>query len=306
MSVRERNDQFLRSELAELDYLLSITPESATLDRMSLEHRRRQAEAELADNPPLSRWPASVRLAFNGKPIVDREGIYADFAGVAVDAFAKAVTSLAASQEGALGARGVIRGSERHRLLVTGTFPGSFGFELEEVQGEQEGDSPEASSVELAIAQAKDILESLDSNEETTAEALADTEKRAIDDLRDFLNIMSKYDAVCSLSFKSETFRFRDIGHVRQGLGRLEHDNLHEGDCQMFGYFQGLLPQGRLAEFVESKTGAVHSCRIDPAIRDTQAINEMLGQSVQVQMHYRQVGSSRIRYTVMDYTPAAA
>ena len=121
MSAQEQQYHYLRAELAELDKLLSMTAESAVIDRMSLEYRRSQVEAELEANPPPPRWPATAHLAFNGKPVVDRQGVYADFAGAAVDAFAKAVASLAASRQAVLGGRGVIPNRENYRLLVTGT-----------------------------------------------------------------------------------------------------------------------------------------------------------------------------------------
>ncbi len=303
MSARERDYRFLRAELGELDYLLSITPESAVVDRMSLQARRSQVVEELEANPPPTRWPASVRLAFNGKPVADREGIYADFAGKAVGAFAEAVTSLAAGAQAPLGERGVIPGRERYRLLITGTSTGSFGFEVEEAL-EQSGALPEASPVELAIEQAKGILESLNGDEETIAEAIADTDERAIHDLRDFLKVMADNEAVCSLSFKNDVFRFRNVGHVRLGLNSLQQENLHEGKRTMLGRFQGFLPQGRRAEFEESETGEVHSCRVDRTMPNAEAINEVLGQSVVAHVRYRQVGNSRARYTITGYEAA--
>ena len=303
MSARERDYRFLRAELGELDYLLSITPGSAVIDRMSLEGRRSQVVEELKANPPPARWPASVRLAFNGKPVADREGIYADFAGKAVGAFAEAVTSLAASSQTPLGERGVIPGRERYRLLVTGTSTGSFGFEVEEVL-EEGSVSPEASPVELAIEQAKGILESLNGDEEAIAEAIADTDERAIHDLRDFLKVMADNEAVCSLSFKNDVFRFRSIGDVQAGLHSLQQENLHEGERTMLGRFRGFLPQGRRAEFEESETGEVHACRVDRAMRNAEAINEVLGQSVVAQVRYRQVGNSRTHYTITGFEAA--
>ena len=79
MSAQERQYEFLRADLAELNNLLSMMPESAVVDRMSLEYRRSQVEAELEAFQPPPRWPATAHLAFNGRPVVDREGIYADF-----------------------------------------------------------------------------------------------------------------------------------------------------------------------------------------------------------------------------------
>lgn len=301
MSAQERQYHSLRAELAELNSLLSVTPESAVIDRMSLEYRKSQVEADLQASPPPPRWPATAHLAFNGKPVVGQQGIYADFAGLAIDAFAKAVITLAASQQAILGERGVIPNRENYRLMVTGTSHGSFGFEIEEALDPQTSYLAEESAVELAIGQAKGILESLVGDEESIAEAIADTDDRALDDLRDFLRVMSTNEAICALSFKDTVFRFRDVGQVQRGLGSLAQDNLHEGDTEMFGYFQGFLPQGRRAEFVESENGEVLSCRVDRAMDTAESINDVLGQDVHIQVRYRQVGTSRRRYTIMSY-----
>ena len=301
MSTLERRYNHLWSELTELDNLLSLTPESAVIDRRSLEYRRSQVEAELKENPPPLRWPASVRLGFNGKPVLDQRGIYANFAGSAVDAFANALTSLAGSQMAVLGERGVIPNRENYRVLVTGTSSGSFGFDIEEILEPQASYLADESAVELAIGQAKGILESLVSDEEAIAEAIADTDERALADLRDFLKVMAENEAVCSLSFKNQLFQFRDVGQVMRGFDSLSIDNLHEGEQQMVGHFQGFLPKVRRAEFVTREPVEVFSCRVDHTINNAEAINEILGQTVNVNVRFRQVGNSRPRYTIVDY-----
>ena len=301
MSTLERRYQFLRTELAELDQLLSMTPESEVIDRRSLEYRRSQVQAELEANPPPPRWPVSAQLFFNGKPLVDRQGIYADFAGEAVNAFSKAVTSLAASQLAELGERGTIRNRDNYRLIVTGTSSGSFGFDIEEILDPQTSYLVDESPVELAIGQAKTILASLAGDEEVIAEAIADTDERALNDLRDFLKVMVDSEAVCTLSFKNDMFRFRDVAQVRHGLDNLGTDNVHEGESEMFGHFQGFLPKVRRAEFVEDQSKDVLSCRVDRSIDKAEEINELLGLQVHVRAHFRQVGNSRPRYTIMGY-----
>ena len=300
MSAREREYYYLRAELAELDKLLSMTPESAVIDRMSLEYRRSQVEAELEANPPLSRWPASAHLTFNGKPVVDRQGIYADFGAHTVDAFSEIVVSLAASQQAALGERGVIPNREDYRLLITGTSHGSFGFEIEEVLGQAmllPGESP----VELAIGQARNILESLTSDEETLAEAIAYTDERALQNVRKFLKMMADNQAVCSLSFKDKVFRFTDVGQVQKGLSNLGEDNIREEDVEIVGHFQGYLPKVRRAELVDRATAEVISGRVDHKMESAEAINGILGQTVKVSARFRQVGNSRRRYTILGY-----
>ena len=302
MSSREQQHQYLRAQLADLNNLLSMAPESAIIDRMSLEHRKSQVEQELAANPPPPRWPATVFLSFNGKPVVDRQGIYADFAGAAVDAFTKAVTSLAASQQAVLGGRGVIPNRDNYRLLVTGTSHGSFGFEIEEAADLLANLPPGESPVESALGQTKGILESLIGDEDDIAEAIADTDERALNDLRDFLKVMATNEAICSLSFKESVFRFRDVGQVQRGLGSLGQDNLHEGNQEMLGHFQGFLPQSRRAEFVDATTDTILSCLVDRSMDKAEAINEVLHEEVRVQLHFRQVGNSRPRYTITGYS----
>ena len=303
MSAKQRQYQHMRAELAELDKLLSMTPESAVIDRMSLEYRRSQVEAELEANPPPPRWPASAHLAFNGKPIVEGEGVYADFASAAVGAFAKAVTSLAASRRGPLGERGPIRHREDYRLLVTGTSHGSFGFEIEESPEPQATYLPE-SEVELALGQARGILESLGGNDEDIAEAVDDADDRALDDLRAFLKVLADNDAVCSLSFDNTTFRFRDVGEVQRGFASLGKDNIQEDDIVMVGRFWGFLPQSRRAEFVEDRSHEVLLCQVDRTVDDAEAINHLLGQDMNVTVRSRRVGNSRPRYTIMSFERA--
>ena len=301
MSTRERDYHHLRSELAELNNLLSMTPESAVIDRMSLEYRKEQAQEELDANPPPSRWPARAIITFNGRPVADSGGINAAFATEALGAFAKTVTSLAASQRGPLGERGVIPHQDDYRLLVTATTLGSFGFEIEEGQGQQTSYVTEESPVEVAIGQAKGIMESLVDNEEAIADAIADTDGRALDDLRGFLTVMADGEAVCSLSFRNEVFGFRDVGQVRRGIASLGRDNLREGSAEMTGRFQGFLPQSRRAEFVVEASGEVISCRVDFGMSNAEEINEILGQRVSVVARFMQVGNSRTRYTILDF-----
>lgn len=303
MSIREREYHRLHSELAELDRLIAETPEDAVINRATLEYRKSQVEEEIRANPAPPRWPAHAHLTFNGKPVVDREGIYAEFAGEAVEAFAKAVTSLAASQDRELGARGVIPNEDKHQLIVTGTAHGSFGFELEEVVDQEQQASllAEESAVEVAIGQAKTILAALTGDEEEIADAIAGTDDRALDDLRDFLGVMVSKEAVCALSYKNSVFGFRDLGQVKSGLATLDQDNLHEGEELMVGHFQGFLPQSRRAEFVPQGQEDALTCLVDRQVSNSADINDILGQPVSVEANYRQVGGSRRRYTVVGY-----
>ena len=301
MSIREREYHRLHAELAELDRLIAATPEAAVINRTTLEYRRSQVQEEIHANPAPPRWPAHAYLTFDGMPVVDREGIYADFAGEAVEAFAKAVTSLAASQDTELGTRGVIPNQEKHQLIVTGTAHGSFGFELEEAEGLQVNLLDEQSPVEVAIGQTKAIFESLISDEERLADAIAETDNRALGDVRGFLQLMADSEAVCSLSFRNDTFRFRDIGEIRQGIVSLASGNIQEGQAKLHGQFQGFLPKPRRAQLAIAESGEILLCRVDQSVENAEEINNNLSRSVDVTATFRRVGSSRPRYTIVGY-----
>ena len=305
MTIGEREYEHLRAELVHLEDLLSSTPDSAVIDRNSLEYRKSQVEEELENNPAPHRWPAHVHLSFNGKPVVDQKGIYADFASDAVDAFRKAVASLAASQGTVLGERGVIPNRDNYRLLVTGISHGSFGFELEEATGHQGSLLDQESPVEVAITQAKSIFESLTSDEEAIADAIAETDDRALNDVRGFLQLMVDNEAVCSLSHKNRTFRFRDFGQVEQGLSKLGKDNIQEGEDELHGYFEGFLPKPRQAQLKIDGSGEVLLCRVSQAVGDAEKINNNLYRSVDVTATFRRVGKTRPRYTIVGYELAS-
>ena len=303
MSMQEY--QYLRAELAELDELLAMTPEGAVIDRMSLESRRTEVAEELATYPTPSRWPVAARLTFNGKPVVGSKGIAIEFGSKAVGAFATAVASIGASQQGLLSEHGPIPNSERYRLLITGTALGSFGFEIEEDFHEEKVQtiSPvsEIPPVEQAIEQVKAILESSVTGSEALADTIADTAPRALDDLRDFLKVLASNQAVFSLSFKDDVFRFSDVGQVRQSLDRLDRDNIHEAEREILGSFLGYLPNSRQAEIQISETGDVITCKVKLTLSDPASIDRILNRRVRLRVHTRQVGTSRPRYTIIGY-----
>ena len=216
--MNKRTHEHLLSELGEIEYLLEITPDTSVIDRMSLQYKKSQIQSELEATPPPTRWPTLVQMVFNGGPVVDGQGIDAEFSKRSIEAFSKMVASLAASQRGPLGQRGVIPNRKEYRLMITGTSHGSFGFEFEEdnLQPSFMGDE---SPVEKAIGHATDILELLAGNDdEGVADTIAGTDTRALKDVRDFLKMMADNNAICSLSFNKRVFRFADVGQVRRSL----------------------------------------------------------------------------------------
>ena len=118
-----------------------------------------------------------------------------------ITAFAKLVTSLAASQVTPLGERGIIPNQESFQIAITGTSPGSFAFDIEEVPDQQASFLEAPSPVEAAIQQAKEIMKSSTGEAESLAEAIEETDDRALSDLRTFISILAERDAICNVIF---------------------------------------------------------------------------------------------------------
>lgn len=179
---------------------------------------------KLAASPP--RKPARARLTFRGRPVLQNHGIFAEFGSAAVDKFADAIATIAASLEGPLGARGTLPNRESYRMLITGTALGSFGFELEEHVPAGQLSLPGLSPIEEAIDEARTMMEATLGTDDDLAEAASGTDRRAVAALRDFVKILADHEAVCAWESDGKVFRFCAHGRGPQNCGPAEprHD----------------------------------------------------------------------------------
>ena len=298
----------IQAERATLENLLKQLPASSVIERKSLEFRKKKVEETLASQQAPSRQPAQVRLTFRGKPIVGTHGIFADFGAAAIKAFTGAVTAIGVSQSTPLGSRGRLPNREDYRLLITDTALGSFGFDLEEAPHNNSfSEAPhsdffrELSPVESAIEQTMSILEATVGTDEILTDAVSDTDPRALELLRAFLKKMADQEAVCALEFKDDIFRFSDVGQVRQSESRLSQDHIYEEEQEYSGHFRGVLPTHRTFEFLNEDNGEVISGKIDFAIKDADAINNVLNRPANIRVRSRRVGTARRRYVLLAY-----
>jgi len=297
--------RFLLSERATLTDMIERAPSGSIITTMSLKHRLKEVEQELAEYPDgiLSR-PVRAALTFAGKSVVGSLGIRAEFGSDAVKAFATAVTQVGASRHAPLGSRGRVPDSEEYQLLITGIAPGSFGFQVEEASP-QLGLITESHPVEQAIGRVKEILEASVGTDEQLADAISETDSRALGAVRRFLDTVAKDDAVCTLEFRDDVFRFRDSAQVRHSEQRLSHENIRDDTVTFKGTFQGFLPSSRRAEFLVSDVdaelpyevaGTIIAGQVDPGVDDDVDINEILGKKVTVESRTRRVGSGPRRH----------
>ncbi len=296
----------LQAELGVLRKLLAELPPGREIESLGFEARMREVEDALATQAAPKREPVHARLTFRGKPIVGSYGIFAEFGASVVHAFSEAVAALGASQSGPLGTRGALPGRDDYRMLITGTVPGSFGFQFEEAPSDNQTLFPEDSPLEPAIDQAKAIMKATLGTDDELTEALADIDPRAIDAIREFLDTMFKNEAVCALEFKDDVFRFADVEQVHRSMVRLEQDNIHEIDEKFSGVFLGILPHRRTFEFKPADTEEVIGGKIGNDIAEPAAINHVLEQHVTIRVHSRRVGEGRPRYVLLSYGMEAA
>lgn len=88
---------------------------------------------------------------------------------------------------------------------------------------------------------------------------------------------------------------------VRRVEKRLGSDHVLNEEQQMTGRFLGVLPSQRRFEFRNEATGRVVSGRIDPALKDAGAINEVLDHRTRITVVARRVGSAGSRYVLLAY-----
>ena len=246
--------RFLLSEQNALKKLLSQTSAGNLIGRMTLGTRLRKVEEELKGYEGLSSRPVNARLTFWGRPVVSNRGIQADFGGDAVKAFSEAVIRVGASQHGELASKGPIPNRNDYRLLITGTVPGSFGFQVEDAT-QQPGLAGESRPVELAIERIKEIMKASVGTDEQLVDALIETDQRALNSVCAFLKKTADSKAVCALESGGDEFRFRDTAQVRCSENRLRESNIREDDVTLFGWFEGFLPKSRRAGFPSLRLG---------------------------------------------------
>lgn len=289
----------LLAEQTALKRMIESTPIEDALDRGSLTARLEEVEFQISEAKLTEREPARARITFNGRPVVGTYGIFVDFGTKIIGAFNEAVTSVAASLSGGLAATGPIPNREQNQLLITNTALGSFGFDLEEYRSEQSV-IDEKSNLDLAIECTQHLLQgSIEADDELLADTASELDQRALDKVRAFISTLADNEAVCTLQYRNQVFRFSDVGQVRRSLERIGRDNLREDEQFLIGEFQGVLPRRQTFEFKIAGTDECIVGKVSPNIEDVDLINQHLHQQVQICTMVTRVGDGRPRYLLL-------
>ena len=292
----------LSSEVNELEALLAGMPAEDVLDRKSLESRLKQVKRRLAETSANPERP-KVRLTFRGKPVLDTQGIAADFAAKAAGAFADAFASVQASLSESLQSMGPIPHRNKHELLITGTAIGSFGFEF--------ALPPIETSEQLSLLSADDksersieIMEQLlrcaaVGTDDDVADIVEEIHPRAVKGISRFLELLVQQQAWCGLEFGGTTFRYKDHEHIRTAAERIRDDNIQEYEAFFQGEFQGVLPSARTFEFTCDAPGELLRGKVGKGVENPDVLNrDWLHKPINAQFTVIQVGAKRQRYTL--------
>jgi hypothetical protein len=297
--IRQEFLQLLADRTA-LKRMIANTPTDEVIDRGSLNARLEGIEHSISEAKVDEREPARALITFNGRPVVGNYGISADFGTKIIGAFNEAVTTVAASLSGGLAAKGPIPNREQNQLLITNTALGSFGFELEEYRTAHLP-IDDRTTMDIAIERTQSLLQgSINTDDELLADTASGLDQRALDKVRAFISTLAENEAVCTLQYRNQVFRFTDVGQVRRSLERISKDNLHEDVQYLKGEFQGVLPKRRTFEFKITETDHVIVGKVTPAIEDSDIINRHLHKQVEIRTMVNQVGDGRPRYLLLE------
>ena len=304
----------LQLEIAELESILLQIPHENIIDRLSFARRLEEAKENLAR---LNKEAPSESLVitFSGAPVRERHGILAGFAAEATSKLSDIYTTLVAISKGfTLGRSGAIPEAEKHQLLITGTAVGSFGFTME--LPEEEVTPPlQLSLLEASTGvkkepciNARDLLENVleiafNGSDEQFTRTLQETDKRVIDKVREFYNILQAKNAFYTLTTSNKTIRCSTAQHVERAVTRLKKANISEEKLSFCGHFTGYLPLKRDFEFI-TDVGEKLCGKVDRRLHGAESINKNLEQTVRIMLRESRLGDGKPRYTLIDYQPA--
>lgn len=180
---------FTASEITQLEYILSMLPESRVVERIGLEYRLKKVRQSL-EGVPIPPRPKLVNVAFEGEPVVGGTGLDASFAGKSIRAFAESTALATAHDAGQLKDAGTIPYKELSQQLISGVSHGSFGFQIELPQDTvvDRATGRTGNPAENAVELIQDLLETaLQGTDDELAEMTSRTHPRVVRKVGEFL-----------------------------------------------------------------------------------------------------------------------
>jgi hypothetical protein len=182
---------------------------------------------------------ARTSLLFDGRPVRERRGISAGFAGEALSGY-QAIVALAYGhrRKGGLRSTGPIPEREGSNLMLIDMPRGSVGFELVE-DVEQERIVP--TDLSEIVGEVGALLDAAASSDAAYAECVAGFDQRIVASLNHFLWTLKRAEATMKLEVQGHEYTF-DAPRIAEAVERTASAPREEDDRPVVGKLIGFLP----------------------------------------------------------------
>ena len=290
--IRKLAHDEIAADLATVDSLLQSIPEDDVLGRVGFEARRDRLAHSLFELEALPEAHAGAALVFAGDPVKGALGIRSGFAGGALALYQDMVAKVLAQRaRGNLGQRGVVPHREAATLHLTNVMRGSFGFVLEELEGD--GQEPMfATELKSAVDETARLIACFaDEDDERFTAALVDSDPRVFDALGEFFKLVRANGALFRLVSGNLDMNFTNRA-VEVAAERAAVTHLAEAEEELTGDLQGVLPEAHRFEFRTSPQGDIINGAVSSEITSENLLNlnrTLSGRRVRARMRVRKI-----------------
>ena len=246
----------LAAQLAALTHLLQTLPPNDYLGRLGFESRRDALQRQIEALGEAGERRAHVALYFGGDPVIGSYGVQAEFGTKVIGKFQDVLTKVWGSLDGVqIQQMGPIRDKDVSQLHITTVVHGSFGFVLEELEGQDEPlfQSPLSQAADQV---AEYITNFAGENDATFSQMIDVLNPRVFQSIREFFGFIHKDKATFRLVEGERDQKF-DRTAVERAWNRAEASNVTEERITVTGRLLGVIPMKRRFELESSETGTV-------------------------------------------------
>lgn len=290
MTLRKIERDQQAAELTAVNAIIDRLTDDDFLTRISLESRRNELQAWLAEQAAEpEETTASAALFFSGNPVAQTRGILAEFGAQAVSTFQDLVAKVMAQEGGPLAVSGPVPNKGAAALHITNVTRGSFGFLLEEI--EPQGQALET-PLKLAVDNATRLLTALgDADENRFREVVETVDQRALNTAQEFFALMRNNGARFRLVAGEAEQSFTDDAIVL-ATERASTTLIDTTEDQVEGILDGALPEAHLFEFRSDELQETVSGSVTRAISASEIANwlhNLVGRAVIATLKVRRV-----------------
>lgn len=306
MTTRSQRE-FLKVQLLETQHLLSLAGSHPAMS-VAYAERQRQLQEQIAALP-LGEKEARTILFFSGEPVHGSLGIDASFAGRVLDPFQSMVMADYADRwHGVVGSRGRRSGEGESRLLLSALPRGSFGLELTRAPNDEFFEEGQLADT---LAHVTRLVEAAARSDEDFAAELDATAPRVIQNLREFLEVVSKGKA--GLRLESGDYRCTMTPvQANDAYQRVAGTITNEETIEVPGVLKGVLLESWKYDFV-SRDGHSLGGKIDENLTQEEVVEmnrEHFNKSAKATLQKTTVlfknGRARTTYQLLRIEPLAS